>query len=259
MNQYTAKESVVAFIDILGASAKIQKNSAETLNIVHNAYDDALSAFSRVCRNVKNPPAIKIFSDNIVISCPCTAKEAHGTARKIIVLSAMLQEKLLTHNILVRGGIAKGDFFSDDVMLWGRALVDAYGLENSVAIFPRIVIHPNLVRDLGLRTQKEKASAMGFNVWLAEDHDGLFYVDYFHDFSCIKEPLIRILHHIDTTFERIAENHDNIKVCQKLIWQGNYLKRKLSELPAEASDELLASTGDPVGSEENQADMPDKK
>ena len=62
----------------------------------------------------------------------------------IIFFSALLQLNMWINNLLVRGGISYGDFFSDEKMIWGNALIGAYKLEGQIAIYPRIIVEPEI-------------------------------------------------------------------------------------------------------------------
>ena len=230
MREYKSEDAVVAFIDILGSSAEMKNDPENALNTIHNAYDDALAVYIKLFENHKDKIRIRIFSDNIVISCSCEKLGVETAARSVIVLSALIQEKLLHYKVLSRGGIARGDFFSDETMIWGNALVNAYTLESSIAIYPRIVVHPNVISDIKYFTMESQGESGNYSTWISQDRDGLCYVDYFHDFSFLKDPLCLLLTFIEDNEERKLRYLDNLKVVQKIIWHGNYLLRKLEEL-----------------------------
>jgi hypothetical protein len=81
-----------------------------------------------------------------------------------------LQSSLLAMGVLVRGGIAKGPTFHADDMLYGEGLIKAYDLESKTAVYPRVVIDPQLLaedRD-GLKLK-----------FLSLDTDGHWYIDPF--------------------------------------------------------------------------------
>ena len=46
---------------------------------------------------------------------------------------------------LVRGGVTIDDFYVDDTVVWGPALVRAYEMENDEARFPRILLDVPIV------------------------------------------------------------------------------------------------------------------
>ena len=230
MREYSAEDAVVAFIDILGASAEMKKDPKKALNVVHNAYDDALAIYKTVFKDHRDEVRIRIFSDNIVVSCSCERLGLEKAVYSIVILSALIQEKLLHYSVLSRGGIARGDFFSDEIMIWGNALVNAYNLESTIAIYPRIVIHPDLIAEIKYFTRVANGERDSLFSWIAQDLDGLCYVDYFNNFSLMKDPSLLLLVFMEDNEQRKINNLSNLKVVQKIIWHGNYLSRKMNEL-----------------------------
>lgn len=229
MKEYKAEDAVVAFIDILGSSEEMKRDPQNALNTVHNAYDDALEIYNTIFKVHKDKVQIRIFSDNIVLSCPCERIGLEKAVHLLVVLSALIQEKLLHYSVLSRGGIARGDFFSDKVMIWGNALVQAYNLECTVAIYPRIVIHPDLIADVDYFKKKSNGDGDDLINWITQDQDGLCYVDYFNA-KLMKNPLFVLTVFMGDNEQRQMNHFNNLKVAQKIVWHGNYLKRKMNEL-----------------------------
>ncbi len=229
MRKYEPENSVVAFVDILGSSEEMKKDPQNALNTIHNAYDDALKIYNTIFKNHRDKVQIRIFSDNIVLSCPYEKIGLENAVYLIVVLSALIQEKLLHYSVLSRGGIAKGDFFSDEIMIWGNALVHAYHLESAVAIYPRVVIHPNIIAEIEYFKRKSKEADNDLFNWVTQDQDGLCYVDYFHA-KLMRDPLFMLTVFMEDNEQRKVKHIDNLKVIQKIIWHGNYLKRKMMEL-----------------------------
>ena len=229
MKEYEEKEAVVAFIDVLGSSEEMKRDPQNALNTIHNAYNDALEIYNTIFKTHRNKMQIRIFSDNIVLSYPCEIIGLKKAFYFIVVLSALIQEKLLHYNVLSRGGIAYGGFFFDEVMIWGNALVQAYNLESAVAIYPRIIIHPNLIADVDYFNKKTNNDSVDITNWITQDQDGLCYVDYFNA-KFMKDPLFMITVFIGDNERRKANHLNNLKVAQKIIWHENYLKKKMKEL-----------------------------
>ena len=50
----------------------------------------------------------------------------------------------MEYGILIRESITKGKMFISDNVIIGQALVDAYVLENTTAIYPRIICSDNI-------------------------------------------------------------------------------------------------------------------
>ena len=230
MKNYKSKNCFVAFIDILGAKELMCGNPKDALNIVHNAYDDAINMILRIYSTGNRYVKTKIFSDNIVISVQYTKDNEKYRLFILLILCAYFQERLLAYNILMRGGISRGDFFIDNTMVWGEALVKAYQIESQIAIYPRIVIEPKLIGELEVLYGNEDINDQ-IKKWVYQDNDGLVYVDYFHDFTYLnKNANLNLLTYISYNADKIIKYQDNYKVAQKLLWHSSYLKRKLNEL-----------------------------
>ena len=168
---------------------------------------------------------MKIFSDNIVVSVSREGESGHGAFCAIAMISAIIQVQFLKHGLLTRGGIASGSYFVDDVLVWGTALVKAHGLENSIAVYPRIVVDPDLIGELDLANPNSKFTKT--QEWIEQDADGIFMIDYLNKYLRNKEILILSL--MNLADAKVAKycNTNNIKVCQKWLWFLNYIKEKL--------------------------------
>lgn len=132
----------IAFIDMLGSTARIQsKGSEEALNSIYRVYDQMINVYCTGEISVENIK-MRAFSDNIIIARPIgdNEKEKAYGLNQMIALAAGFQLCSLLNGWLSRGGITIGKLFVDDIMVWGEGLVQAYQLESKSAIFPRIVI-----------------------------------------------------------------------------------------------------------------------
>ena len=49
-------------------------------------------------------------------------------------------------------------FFTDDRMIWGNALLRAYKLEGQIAIYPRIIVEPEIAELIKVIMKREKKS-----------------------------------------------------------------------------------------------------
>lgn len=228
------EEYVVAFIDILGSSKKIKEDGEKSLNTVHTVYQNALAHCEKLFDNesIKNlKPTIRIFSDNIVIAVPTNQNGDFSAFVSVAILSGLIQHEFLQYKYLVRGGIAIGDFFIDNTMLWGNALLDAYYIENNVSIFPRIVVHPETVAKLHLATNEKRQK------WILQDADGLFFVDYMQKTAFNDNYIELLLYRINECEKLLIETTD-IKSKQKVLWHNTYLNLKLNIYSSDYSELL---------------------
>ena len=169
--KYELKEYVVAFIDVLGTSERIKTDSESSLNIVHAVYDKALDTSEELYSNANIrdlKPLVKIYSDNIVVAVPIRDEDPFVAFASVVIFSGVIQRGFLNYGYLVRGGVAMGEFFADQTMLWGQALIDSYYIENNIAIYPRIVIHPDVVVELKLAINQARQK------WIPRPSDYFF-------------------------------------------------------------------------------------
>ena len=225
---------IVAFIYVLGAKQMIKKDVNGSLSVIHEVYESSLEFYKKVFS-----PRIKfditIFSDNIVVAKKIYDKKDFAKIFIAIqIMTAVIQGNFLFRGILTRGGIAYGKFFKDDIMIWGDALVKAYSLEESVAIYPRIVIDPELVGQLHIFPDGPEKSPY----WLKQDFDGILYLDYLQE-RLIKDFGIMIAQEFARYDDRIVEAGSNTRLMQKYIWHANYLKSKLTVGDSIENDEAV--------------------
>lgn len=155
----------VAFLDMLGFSdmcgnkkldcykIKAIYNDIELLKLKYDAFSSIV-----ITDEIRNDADFTFMSDSIIISAP---HNEHGLLF-ILYLCSFIQNMLLQQGILLRGGIADGEFFKLDSIMFGPALISAYRIESNIAIYPRIVISEEIITKL-----KEKGL---FKKMTAEDY-----------------------------------------------------------------------------------------
>lgn len=92
----------------------------------------------------------------IILSNEIIEGKEENAFLSIIFFSALLQLNMWINNLLVRGGISCGNFFSDERMIWGNALLRAYKLEDQIAIYPRIIVAPEIVEIIDYMTKHDR-------------------------------------------------------------------------------------------------------
>lgn len=148
----TARHSLALFADILGFSDDIQKaeregNGHALLHRLRAALDQAYVHLSANVEPLSGEDDlrswdVKTFTDNIVVGYPITLDNKDGEAELGQLLSgiAQFQLEMVLAGFFVRGGLAVGDLYMDRDIVWGRALLDAYGLEQQPGGPPRILL-----------------------------------------------------------------------------------------------------------------------
>lgn len=153
------RDRYVAFLDILGFSDLTKKADQhpnwrawlkDCIGVLHDTLPASVEATG--FRYVQ-------FSDSIVIS-------VHGDPQGLAALIQgvhLLFRNMLGRGILLRGGIAAGNFHHDDQLMFGPALIRAYAFEQHGAP-PHIGIDTDVLEDF-----KPSLLGPGCQQWLAED------------------------------------------------------------------------------------------
>ncbi|MCH5280928.1 MAG: hypothetical protein J1E61_05615 [Lachnospiraceae bacterium] len=223
--KYKMINAVVAFIDVLGSSEAIEEDEVASLNAIHIAYDKALAEFKRRSTKTLIEPKVNIFSDNIALSVEIVENEEEKAFLSIISFSAMLQMYMWTNGFLVRGGISYGTFFVDEIMIWGKTLLRTHKFEESVSIYPRIIIEPKIAEVLRPVFKSKRINIIN------KDFDGMFFIDPFGLETKTKEVYLNLLEYfINDNLVRLEKYQNNIKIYQKICWLQQYFEEKYDKL-----------------------------
>lgn len=150
------RRSVFVFMDILGYSTFIKQahesgNQADALEAIHRALisgrrwidnEETRPELSGLIK--KDSYALKAFTDNIVIGWPIHHDAEHELGNTIDMLCGF-QMQLTLEGFFVRGAIAVGECYVDDVAVFGDALLDAHVGESKTARDPRVILTTSAV------------------------------------------------------------------------------------------------------------------
>ena len=203
------KKCVVAFVDLLGVSHKIEIDSQWALDWVWLFYKSITQEIKQH-ENVK----FKIFSDNILICREIDEDNSKQCVLEIIEVLDKIEELMFTAKaIFIRGAVVVDDLHFSDNFVYGKALVRAYELENKYAVYPRVVIDNSALELIN----DEKLP-------IVQDKDGLYFYDYIQ--FCIIENKEEWLKKIRTfkfnVLLNIRGNLTNASVLNKMEWAVNY-------------------------------------
>ena len=178
-----SKDCIVAYLDLLGVNEKIlnDDDSETNLTIIRKLYDEVIDFQKEKDPSLKifQTSKFKIFSDNIVFIQELSNDPKNqidvieGLFRIFGVISNFQFYAFINHGWLLRGGIVRGPLYWDKDMLWGKALLTSYHLEDKLAIYPRIIIDEQLHQTL-LKSENPTKDI----IRLKMDSDGYYYVDY---------------------------------------------------------------------------------
>ena len=197
--QYATARHCVAYLDVLGAKKFMAENSDKFLNDLNSIYFDAVNDVIATGFVTGETVEVKIFSDNILLAIKTgdNPEEAKGKITKILNVAANIYNNALWHGYLMRGAVTVGDFFQNDVFVYGKALVDAVSMEENIAIYPRIVVN-----ELLYKTHWQ---------YFLPCNDGCLALNTFGFYGRPDAYKFRLL-------ELCKQHHNDAKVMQKIMW-----------------------------------------
>lgn len=137
MDKTTYKEKIILFLDISEFKNLVEKSDPneikEILELIYKFLEKP------------NLPNYKIshFSDSIILSFELPKDE--NIAGFLSILKSLIIALLQTKNILVRGGMCKGNIYHTDKMVFGPGVNKAYKMGSQINISPRIVVDKDIV------------------------------------------------------------------------------------------------------------------
>jgi hypothetical protein len=136
---------------------------------------------------------------------------------------------LLQEGYFVRGAIVRGRLYHDNAIIFGDALIRAYDLETTVAKYPRIVVHSQVIAGLPLGVLGESCKS---NVVASED--GPFFLNTLsrtnHDLLISRDQVMfERYREVKEKLQRYREAIDNPAHFEKLKWFVAYWNKSIPE------------------------------
>ena len=185
MKEATYSKKLFAFLDILGFGRMVDESRrnpeliskiAKMLSLSEDIARSALTAKLTVLRVDLNNYVHRSFSDTSVICGPYDSHHDFSFISTWIMMYQYLMWK--EGRVFIRGAVVYGDSYSDENIIFGPALIDAYRLERckTKAVWPRVLIDQSI---LNKTTEEERTR--DFYEFLRQDTDNLVYLDYLRE------------------------------------------------------------------------------
>lgn len=134
---YKTSQHCVAYLDFLGGTNIIlHDDQNKHLNIINMIFDDALDESKMIAKAI----FVKIFSDNILLALPTSDGDREQKIEKLINLVNNFVHQAADNGYLIRGAITEGDFFHNNIIVYGKALIEVVKMEEKDAIHPRVIV-----------------------------------------------------------------------------------------------------------------------
>jgi hypothetical protein len=235
MKRVIYRESIVAFMDLLGFKALIASLKPRAVNQLRDLLKQAM-AISEISADAELTGTeyyAKMFSDSVSMSIPARRSDPF----QFLLHIACFQANLGLHGIFVRGAVVLGDHFEDERILFGPALVQAVDLEKTIALWPRVVIHPVLVKLCNNKETLEKRNNVQIDQTeslLQQDSAGITYLNYISFFyfkNEAEEVAVQFLRRHGQHIVKAAEaNMNNFWVLHKYYWLATYYNGEVTRL-----------------------------
>ncbi len=242
------EECLVTFFDILGFRSLLNTRSgpeiAQFLSIFRQVSqgDDITPATRSDELRLHSEVTAEIMSDAIVRVRTIDTQYYIGALYWELLDLLHIQIDCLNADILVRGAMTVGYMHVGtnlDGPIFGPALVQAYEMEGSEVIYPRIVVHEDVLARLreDERLRREEHTVEEEEEYLShilvEDEAGLHYIDYLRASSIAFEPdfedwLAFLVEHKQLIETRLPQAV-NSSVRRKLNWMKIYHNRVVQE------------------------------
>ena len=138
--------SFCVYFDILGFSDEInniEKNGLDYFNKYLKILDEILihiTEHNNYGDDNKNKRfELKIFTDNFVIGFPVN-NDGETEFGEIFDVLSYIQFQFIKNGIFIKGAISYSNLYMDKNIVIGKALIDAYQLEEKFSVYPRIIL-----------------------------------------------------------------------------------------------------------------------
>lgn len=204
---YKTSNHIIAYLDILGATNKIcNDNDFSFLNHLNMFMEDAIEESGGGIFPHKEKIFIKVFSDNILLAIELKENDEQRDSKITALFNtvANIYNEILRYGYLMRGAIIEGEFFHNDKIVYGKALVEAVHIEEKVANVPRILV-------------KTKVTEPHSCYYLMQDEDNEFFLNIFHLCDTFDDITFKI-----NLLEMLKKYKSNERIKTKIMWMIKY-------------------------------------
>jgi hypothetical protein len=218
-------DSIVLLLDILGSQEMASDAQAEEHLV--RLFDALKYAREYVPQGREQPYKIAAFTDNLVLGWPIKWAEQDAEAEygATFFRAMCYQYELARQGFFVRGGLTRGPLYMDADFVFGPALVDAYNIERSVAVQPRIVLSKALVKLCWQHIHQYygKARHTPHNREILMSEDGEAFLNYLSVLDDEEVDVHAELLRHKTSIERALKRYAAYpKITKKYRWVAGY-------------------------------------
>ena len=224
--------SWLCFLDILGFREILAANNQSGILTLHQLLRDGRDVLEGDDEELEfighNYHALTAFTDNIALGFPI-ADDGEIESGIVFERVAQFQLRMVLGGFFVRGGIAFGDAYIDDLAVYGQPLLDAYQAETNLALDPRIVLTETAKAQVSEHLDYYFRNPYApQNSDLKRDRDGQWFVDYLQ--AVILDGSVENLTvdsdslsaHRDMVLTKLSEYRGQPRIWSKYEWVARY-------------------------------------
>jgi hypothetical protein len=180
--------SYCAFLDVLGFTQSIKVHTkAGTHNALLQRFNATLEREIGWFDAQKSGTSLayKTFSDNVLLAHPVDDMLEDAELGFLVQAIGRYQLRMAVQGFFVRGGLSRGPLYIDISHVFGQALVDAYLLEQEVALDPIVVLDEEVATVAAREVSDFAEHGHPALAALRRRADGRVFVNYLA--ACIEE------------------------------------------------------------------------
>ena len=128
-----------------------------------------------IIKNKYSKGKIKVYTDNMIVGYPIK-DDGEEELNEILDNVSEYQFNLALEGLFVRGGVSVGDFYINEDIVFGPALLDAHNVESNLACYPRIVLDDKTVSRLQKYINNYDIAPQKNKILI--DNDGKWFLNY---------------------------------------------------------------------------------
>lgn len=249
---------IVSFIDVLGFRNLIRSRTAaeihRTISLLQE-FTAPLEPSIHLEDTSISTAHTQSVSDAIVRVRPFVTRYRDGAFFHELLDLLHAQIELVGEGVLIRAGLTVGNAYvggDPNSPIFGPAMVRAYEIESQEAVFPRIVVDDEAIREHRLNPQlRSEHNTLEYEIEAIEDllatgEDGIRYIDYLRastsEFDHLGGYLDFLNRHASLIRNAQARQMD-LRTARKYEWLRRYHNNVITELLArhQNSEELQRS------------------
>ncbi len=244
----TLIDSFLVYIDALGTGAALN-GPLDAVEVRFQSFRKAWAEARRIAGlEDSSSVATSIFSDLVVAALPIL-DDGEAEWGSLVSTAGLFQFFLSIEGVFVRGSLVRGHAWVDDAIVYGPALADAYRVERTDAVYPRIVVASAVQEQLRtyIPYYGDNVRNTPMNNEVLVDGAGVVFLDYLQTVFVSEnseQQVDALSRHRQAVISGLLDTRFDPRAQDKMFWSARYHNYFVStHLPGR--EDLLIEARDP--------------